>query len=104
MASSAEHKALIQCTSALTSLLQHNLDPVASNLLSLGLITEEVFGWLLTSQGVSNLNKAQRLISCVTDRVKGSPEGFHSFVGVLSEDPFFEDVVQKLLTTYNNIP
>ena len=96
----AEHRAMILCTSDLTALLQHNLVPVASQLLSLGLITDEVVSWLLTAQGVSNVNKAQRLLSCVADRVKVSPKGFQTFVDVLKEDSFFDDVVQKLITTY----
>ena len=102
MAGSAEHKALIQCTSDLTALLQHNLISVSSKLLARGLITDDTSGWVLSAQGVSNLNKAQRLVSCVTDRVKGSSERFQNFVDVLREESFFEDVVQKLLTAYNN--
>ena len=98
----AEHKAMIQCTSSLTALLQHNLISVSSKLLTLGLITDEVSDWMLTAQGVSNRDKAQRMVSCVTDRVKGSPQRFQSFVGVLSEESYFEEVVQQLITTYNN--
>lgn len=99
----AEHRAMIQCTSSLTALLQYDLHSVSSKLLARGLITDEVFGWMLTAQGVSNSDKAQRMISCVTDRVRGSPERFQSFVGVLREESYFEEVVQKLITTYNNL-
>lgn len=98
----AEHKAMILCTSALTTLLQHNLLSVSSKLLARGLITDEVSVWMLTAQGVSDLSKAQRLVSCVSDRVKGSPQRFQSFVDVLSGEAYFEEVVQKLITTYNN--
>ena len=93
---------MLQCTSSLTALLQHNLLSVSSKLLEKGLITDEVSDWILTAQGVSNRDKAQRLVSCVTDRVKGSPQRFQSFVDVLSEESYFEEVVQKLITTYNN--
>ena len=98
----AEHKTMLLCTSDLTTLLQHNLVSVSSKLLAQGLITDEVSDWMLTAQGVSNLSKAQRLISCVTDRVRGSRQRFQTFVDVLSEEPFFEEVVKKLITTYNN--
>ena len=94
---------MIQCTSSLTALLQYDLHSVSSKLLAQGLITDEVFGWMLTAQGVSNSDKAQRMVSCVTDRVRGSPERFQSFVGVLREESYFEEVVQKLITTYNNL-
>ena len=98
----AEHRTMLQCTSSLTGLLQHNLTSVSAKLLARGLITDEVSDWMLTAQGVSNRDKAQRMVSCVTDRVKGSPQRFQSFVDVLNEEPYFEEVVQKLTMTYNN--
>ena len=98
----AEHRTMLQCTSSLTALLQHNLTSISAKLLARGLITDEVSDWMLTAQGISNRDKAQRMVSCVTDRVKGSPQRFQSFVDVLSEEPYFEEVVQKLTTTYNN--
>lgn len=98
----AEHRTMLQCTSSLIALLQHNLTSVSAKLLARGLITDEVSDWMLTAQGVSNRDKAQRMVSCVTDRVKGSPQRFQNFIDVLSEESYFEEVVQKLVTIYNN--
>jgi hypothetical protein len=98
----AEHRTMLQCTSSVTALLQHNLTSISPKLLERGLITDEVSDWMLTAQGVSNRDKAQRMFSCVTDRVRGSPQRFQSFVDILSGEPYFEEIVQKLITTYNN--
>ena len=95
------HKALLQCTSELTSLLKHNLSACSGKLLEKGLITEAVHDWVLTAQGVSNQDKAARLVFCLTDRVKGSTQQFHDFIQVLKEtDPFCGDIVDKLTSLH----
>ena len=95
------HKALLQCTSELTSLLKHNLSVCPGKLLEKGLISEAVHDWVLTAQGVSNQGKAARLVSCLTDRVKGSTQQFHDFIQVLKEtDPFSGDIVDKLTSLH----
>ena len=95
-----EHRTMLQCTSSLTALLQHNLTSISPLLLERGLITNETSEWILTAQGVSNRDKAQRMVSCITDRVTGSSPRFRSFVNLLSEDPYFKEVVERLLKTY----
>lgn len=93
---SKEMRALLQCSANLTNHLQHNILAVSSSLLAKGLITDELFQWVLTAQGVSALNKAARVVACISDRVRGSPESFDDFVGVLKEDQYYDDVVEKL--------
>ena len=94
------HKALLQCTSELTDLLQHTLS-VSSKLLEKGLITKDVHDRVLTAQGVSNQDKAAWLVSCLTDRVKGSTQQFHDFIQVLKEtDPFCGDIIDKLTSLH----
>ena len=70
--SSAVRKAVVQCTSDLTSLLKHHLS-CSGKLLEKGLITEAVHSYVLTAQGVSTLEKAARLVSCLADRVGAVP-------------------------------
>ena len=95
--SSTEYKALLRCASDLTVLLKNNTVSVSTKLLEKGLVTEEVHDEVLTMQGVSNQDKAARLVFCVTDRVKVSAQQFHDFVDVLKEaGPYFKDIVEKL--------
>ena len=95
-----EYRALLQCAYGLTDLLQHNLS-VSDKLLEKGLIAKDVHDYVLTAQGVSNQHKASRLVSCLTDRVRGAAQVFHDFVDLLKEDPFFMDVVEKINSEYS---
>ena len=95
-----EYRALLQCAHGLTDLLQHNLS-VSDKLLEKGWVTRDVHGWALTARGVSDQEKASRLVSCLVDRVKDAAQVFHDFVDVLKEDPFFDDIVEKINTEYS---
>ena len=95
-----EYRALLQCAYGLTDLLQHNLS-VSDKLLEKGLIAKDVHDYVLTAHGVSNLHKASRLVSCLTDRVKDAAQVFHDFVDLLKEDPFFADIVEKITTEHS---
>ena len=97
---SAEHKSLVKCASGLTDLLQHNILSVSAKLLEKGLVTKDVHDSVLT-EGVSNHNKAAKLVSCVADRVKGSPRRFHDFIDVLKGDSYFDDIVQKIISIHS---
>ena len=99
--SSVERKAVVQCTSDLTSLLKHNLS-CSGKLLEKGLITEAVHNYVLTAQGVSTLEKAARLVSCLADRVGASSQLFQELVQALKEiDPFCGDIVDKLTSLHS---
>ena len=100
MATNVEYKALSQCASDVVALLHHTNLSVASKLLARGLIANDVYTWVLSAHGVSDLEKSNRLFSCVSTRVKSSPRCFHDFVDVLSEEPYFTDVVNELNTVY----
>ena len=94
-------KAVVQCTSDLTSLLKHNLS-CSGKLLEKGLITEALHDWILTASAVSNHEKAARLVSCLTDRVGASSQVFHELIKVLKEiDPFCGDIVDKLTSLHS---
>ena len=97
-----EHRALLQCAHGLTDLLQHNLS-VSDKLLEKGWVTKDVHGWALTARGVSDHEKASRLVSCLTDRVKDAAQVFHDFLAVLKEDPFFADIVEKINAEYRSM-
>ena len=100
MAANIEYRALLQCAHGLTDLLQHNLS-VSDKLLEKGWITRDLHGWVLTARGVSDHEKASRLVSCLADRVKDAAQVFHDFVAVLKEDPFFADIVTKINTEHS---
>ena len=100
MAESIEHQALLSCLSSITVTLQHTLS-LSDKLLEKGLITREVHGWQLDVLGVSNHDKAARLLACVTDRVKGSSQLYHVFVAILKEELYFKDVVEKICAEHS---
>ena len=100
MADSIEHRALLSCLSSLTDSLQHNLS-LSDKLLEKGLVTEEVHRWQLTATAVSNRDKAARLLSCVTDRVKGSTQLYLVFIDILKDELYFKDVVEKICTEHS---
>ena len=94
-------KAVLQCTSDLTSLLKHNLS-CSGKLLEKGLITEAVHDWILTAPAVSNQDRAARLVSCLADRVK-SAQLFHELIEALKEtDPFCGNIVDKLTEMFHS--
>ena len=96
-----EHKSLVQCASGLTDLLQHNILSVSAKLLEKGLVTKDVHDSVLYTEGVSSHNKAAKLVSCVTDRVKGSARRFHDFIDVLKGDSYFDDIVQEITSIHS---
>ena len=97
-----EHQSLVQCSSGLTSLLQHNILSVSAKLLEKGLVTKDVYDSVITTaDGVSSQNKAAKLVSCVTDRVKGSARQFHDFIDVLKGDSYFDDIVQEITSIHS---
>ena len=93
---SREYKALLHCSSSLTDLLKNNTVSVSTKLLEKGLVTEDVRDWVLSAQGVSNQDKAARVVACVTDRVKDSAEILQDFIDVLKGDSYFKDIVETL--------
>lgn len=97
---SAERVALTRCNTEVISLLQHNILSVSSSLFAKGLITDGLYQWVLTAQGVSSWDKAARVVTCISDVVDGSPRKFNAFVGMLREDPYYEDVLGKLTTAH----
>jgi hypothetical protein len=97
-----EYRALLQCAHGLIDLLQHNLS-VSDKLLEKGWITRDVHGWALTARGVSDHDKASRLVSCLADRVKDAAQVFHDFVDILKEDSFFADIVEKINAEYSTL-
>ena len=92
----AEHKALLKCANGLSDLLQHDVVSISSQLLETGLVTKEVHDWVLTTLGVSNKQKAARLVSCVVDQVKASSENYELLIGVLKKEPSLQGAVEML--------
>ena len=95
-----EHRALLSCLSALTETFQHTLS-LSAKLLEKELITREVHGWQLDALGVSNYDKAARILACVTDRVKGSSQLYHVFIDILKKEVYFKDVVEKICAEHS---
>ena len=92
----AEHKALLKRINVLSDLLQHDVVSISCQLLETGLVTKEVHDWVLTALGVSNKQKAARLVSCVADQIKASSEKYDMFIGVLKKEPSLQGAVEIL--------
>ena len=99
----AEHTALLKCAGCITDLLQHQVLSISSKLLKKGLTTKEVHGWMLTAKGVSDREKAARLMSGVIDHVRSCPEKYSVFVGILKEDHFFKEAIENLSSEYHSM-
>ena len=99
MSGSEEYKTLVKYTSDLILLLQHDIVSISAKLLEKGLVSEDTYQEVLSTDGISDQKKAAELLSCVRDQVKesGSSSRFYDFVGVLKEDAYFDDIVKKLI-------
>ena len=96
---SSEYKTFIQLTDELTTALSHDLTNIAGKLLAKNVITVTVYDMVIEAQspGVTNKDKASRLIACVRDKVKSNPEAFSIFMEVLQDgDPYLEDTIKQL--------
>ena len=58
----AFHSALLKCAGCITDLLQHQVLSISIKLREKDLTTEEVHSWVLTAKGVSDMEKAARLV------------------------------------------
>ena len=99
----AEHTALLKCAGCITDLLQHQVLFISSKLLEKGLTTKDDHDWVLTAKGVSDREKAARLVSGVIDYVKSCPEKYSVFVGILKEDQFFKEAIENLSFEYHGM-
>ena len=96
----AEHGALKRCADTLTDLLQHQVVTISTSLLAKGLLNDDLHSWVLTAQGVSNKEKAARILASVMEQVKARTQSYGLFVEVLEGDAFYEDAVKKLSSEY----
>ena len=92
----AEHRALQKCAKTLTNLLQHQVETISSSLLGKRLSTDDLHNWVLTAKGVSNKEKAARILDCVMGQVKARTQSFNLFVEVLEENSR-SDAVEMIL-------
>lgn len=92
---SPEYESLLHCTSDLIECLQHSLS-VADKLLEKGLVTADVHNVIKTAQGLSERDKARRLVTCVTSRIKLSTEKFNILIEALRKESYFDDIVEKI--------
>lgn len=81
-----------------TELLQYKLS-VSADLWTKNLVTEDVH-YQMSTPGISNYTKASLLTNCVADVLSNSPQKYRELIEVLSDVPFFEDLVKKLESTY----
>ena len=95
-----EYRALLRCAHWLTAMLQHKLS-ISDKLLEKGWISRDLHSWVFAARGVSDHEKASRLVSDLANRVSDVAQVFHDFVAVLKEDPFFIDIIEKINTEYS---
>ena len=94
-----EYQSLLKFAEDLTRLIKHDIVTLSSKFFAKGLVTEDVHE-LVTAPPVGVLQeqeKAKKLLECVIDRIKKSPGRFQDFIDILSEEPYFEDIVQRLI-------
>ena len=94
-----EYEAFLKRSNDLADLLQHQVVTASSQLLEKRLVSKELHDWVLTAQGVSNKEKAARLLSCVADQIKVSAGKYTAFLDVLKKERCFEDAVKTLTTS-----
>ena len=97
----AEVKTLNECNNDLITAL--SLEPlhIASELLAESLIPSSIMEEMQVL-GVSNQQKAAKLIFAVMSAVKLNPQKYHVLVDVLKNDPSRDDIVKILATTYQS--
>lgn len=96
---SLEYNSLLQFRSDLINCLQH-CPSVVENLLEEGLVTEDVHEWILTARGVSDRDRARRLVSCVTACIRHSADKFNIFIEVLQRYPYLSCVAGRIHAEY----
>ena len=94
MAENIYAEAIRRHRSELSSLLQHNVTTISSKLLSKGLVTNDVHDCMLANESIKV--KAEKMISCVVDRVLQSPTTGLDFFVVLEEDAYFQDIAKTM--------
>lgn len=94
---------LTQNTSGLIDLMKHQVSSISTKLLGKNLIPRSVHESALTTTGVSDRDKAAQLVSCVTECVKRSLQKFNDFICALKEDPYYEDIVEKLVSESSHV-
>ena len=93
---SPEYKSLVHCTSDLIDCLQHSLISISSELLEKGLVTVDVHNLIQTAHGLSERDKASRLVTCVSSCIKQSTEKFSILIKILQKDLYFVGLVEKI--------
>ena len=91
-----EYQSLLQCADDLTLLIQHNVVSVSSKLFAKGLVAKDVHDSVLSVDGTTNQSKAAKLLSCVFDKIKESRDQCQTFIDVLGEDSYFDNIVLKI--------
>lgn len=93
---SPEYKSLVHYTSDLIDCLQHSLISISSKLLEKGLVTVDVHNLIQTAHGLSERDKASRLVTCVSSCIKQSTEKFSILIKILQKDLYFVGLVEKI--------
>lgn len=97
---SVEHSTLCQLTTKLVSAITVDPLQVSTKLLERGVVSQELVESMLDKKR-DNFEKATELVLQVTNKVQSLPTTFETFVGVLSEYLWMDDVVELLRQRYN---
>lgn len=99
---SPEYQTMVRCTTQLTDTIAQAPKQVAEALFAEGYIAPAILEDM-QMETVRPRDKASRLVSSVTDRVKNKPSAFHDFVDLLKKQgPWTKDLVESLNTTYSS--
>ena len=93
---------MIACTADLTDAVAKNLAGLCPRLVAVKLIDNDQSEEFTNDRNPSK-KRAADLVSAITNRVSLNTKHFHTFVGVLEDDPTdrYEDIVKKLLKQSN---
>lgn len=95
----AEVKTLNECNDKLVTALTLEPSSIASELLAKYLIPLSVMEEMQVL-GVTDRQKAIKLVSAVITAVRLNPQKYHVLIGVLNNDPSRNDIVKILTTAY----
>ena len=87
----------------LAELLNHCVPRTTIQLYSKNLVTKEVKEWTQSAQGVSDFEKAIKVLSSAETIIKHSPDLFNVFLSsLIAAESSFDEIVEKISKDYES--
>lgn len=99
---SPEYLTMVRCTTQLTDTIAGDPKRVAESLFAEGYIAPALLDDMQMDT-MRSRDKASKLVSSISDRIRNKPSTFHEFVRLLKEQgPWTKDLIESLNTTYSS--